>query len=294
MSSFFKSSHFILLLILFVVVISVFMLEKFFTSSNIDWFDASNIITHTYKLTSQRALNLYLFPPKISSNSPTPVILMFHGGGWMGGSPKELEAYCHYFNDKGYTTILASYRLMAQDNTTPFDAVEDANDAYQYILNHGETWGINTNKIIILGGSAGGHLAFWVARKNIAQVRSPQALILLSAVLDTSPRGYGYDKLGNSYSQLSPLENTHDDLPPTLIIHDKNDSVVPFEGVNLFYQKLLNIHNVPVQLYTKNINGHGFYVLNPENLGNNIDFLSIIDYFLEKHVINITTKEITD
>lgn len=237
---------------------------------------------YTYKQTSKIPLNLYLFSPdKLNNNSLLPTILMFHGGGWVGGTPKELEAYSHYFNNKGYITILASYRLIGKDHTTPFDAVEDANDAYQYIVKNAEKLGINSRKIVVMGGSAGGHLAFWVARKNIDSVRSPLALILLSAVLDTSPQGYGYDKLGESYRQLSPLENIHDHLPPTLIIHDKNDSLVPFHGVNLFYQELLNNYKVPVQLYTDNINGHGFYVLNPEDNLEQINFLLVIHRFLE-------------
>lgn len=237
--------------------------------------------THTYKETSTRSLNLdVFFPLNISDSvSQLPAILMFHGGGWEGGEPEELEAYCHYFADQGYVTVSASYRLMGRDQTTPFEAVDDAEDAYKFIINHAEELHIDRQNIVVMGGSAGGHLAFWVVKRQINQNFPPIALILLSAVLDTSPQGYGFDKLKERFIELSPLEHISSDLPSTLIIHSEIDSVVPFKGVELFYQQLQQ-YNVLTQIYTENIDDHGFYVFNPSSNLQDVEFIPIITQFI--------------
>ena len=120
---------------------------------------------------------------------------------------------------------------------------------------------------------AGGHLAFWVASRRVNKPMPPAALILLSAVLDTSSQGYGYDKLGDRAPELSPVIHISPLLPPTLLLHSPIDSVVPFEGVASFHQQLLK-HNVPTQLYTKNLDNHGFYGLNASNIINNYIYMT--------------------
>lgn len=238
-------------------------------------------IFSTYKKTATRALHLQISTPN-SIHQPQakmPALLMFHGGGWQGGSPAEMNAYDQYFLDQGYVTILVSYRLGELDSTTPFDAVDDAVDAYEYILDHATELGIDRQKIIIIGGSAGGHLAFWVARKKIHQSVSPLGLILLSAVVDTSPQGYGYQLLGDRFEEISPLHHIDSALPSTLIVHSLHDGVVPFVGVELFHQQLQK-ENIPCQLYTEGIADHGFYVLDPRLDLNRIDFVTAIEEFI--------------
>lgn len=253
------------------------------------WLDIRQMQVVPYKQTSTRPLNLYLFYPDNTNdriktdNSPLPAVLMFHGGGWQGGHPSELEAYCLHFANQGYVAITASYRLRGRDGTTPFEAVDDAEAAYQYVLDHANQLNINPNQVIVLGGSAGGHLAFWVARRRVNKVIHPATLILMSAVLDTSPKGYGYEKLGDRYRELSPVVNVIPLLPPTLILHSRIDLVVPFEGVASFHQQLLK-QKVPTQLYTQNLEHHGFYVLDASNDLPKAEFLSVIDQFIKKFI----------
>ncbi|NES83147.1 MAG: prolyl oligopeptidase family serine peptidase, partial [Moorea sp. SIO2B7] len=82
----------------------------------------------------------------------------------------------------------------------------------------------------------------------------------------------------------SPVEQISPLLPQTLILHSQSDTITPFEGAARFYEEM-RTQNVPTQLYTQNLNHHGFYILNPVNGSTTAEFLPIIDQFI-KNVFN--------
>src|SRR6218665_1249223 len=98
-------------------------------------------------------MDLYL-PPK--EKGPSPVVINIHGGGWNKGV-KESQTGFNTFFKQGFAVANIEYRLTGQ--ATAPAAVEDTRCALIYLVKNAKELNIDVNKIVIMGGSAGGHLA---------------------------------------------------------------------------------------------------------------------------------------
>ncbi len=202
-----------------------------------------------------RGLRLHLFEPDDSTMTGLrPCLVVFHGGGWTGGSPRMVYPFAQWAASQGMVGISVEYRLsqMQPDEApTVFDSVADARSAMRYVLSHADELGVDPDRVVVCGASAGGHLA--VATTMFPQINAPgddlgvspapAAMILLSPVLDTSAKGYGTAKIGERWAELSPLEQVKGDLPPTVIFHGTGDSVTPFSGAQAFQFAMLEAGN---------------------------------------------------
>jgi len=184
-----------------------------------------------YKTVKGIDLRLELFHPSDDTPALRPAVLIIHGGGWHIGGPEKYHNMAREFTDAGFTAACMQYRLLA-DGHSVFDAVEDARDAFNYLLAHAEDLHIDPERIVVFGSSAGGHLAAMLplGKPTIA----PAAFVLMNPVLDTSPEGFGHEEIGEKWKDISPLHQSVDALPPTLIFHGTNDGTVPFAGAAAF------------------------------------------------------------
>jgi len=98
-------------------------------------------------------MDLYTNPV---SKEPTPVVVNIHGGGWNHGS-KESQTGFKYFFKEGFAVANIEYRLV--DVSPAPAAIEDIRCALIYLYQHADALNIDTNKIVIMGSSAGAHLA---------------------------------------------------------------------------------------------------------------------------------------
>ncbi len=201
----------------------------------------------TYKKTEQTDLKLHAFLPKNwKSTDKRSAIVFFFGGGWVGGSPRQLYPQARDLADKGMVAFSAEYRINRNHGTSPFECVEDGKSAVRYLREHAVELGLDPNKIVAAGASAGGHVAvctgvidgFDVEKDYDRASSVPNAMILLNPVIDTSPEGYGYDKLGERYKELSPVEHVRKGIVPTLFFHGTADTTVPFKGAKDFTEKM--------------------------------------------------------
>ena len=88
--------------------------------------------------------------------------------------------------------ICAEYRIKSKHGTTPFECVDDGKSAVRWIREHADDLGIDPNKIVAAGGSAGGHVAACTAVINGYETNSenmdisskPNALVLFNPVID--------------------------------------------------------------------------------------------------------------
>lgn len=85
-----------------------------------------------------------------------PVILSFHGGGWVYGTKETYQYYCMSLSQRGFAVVNFSYRL-APSHRYPAQ-IEDCNSAVQWMLEHGEEYGFDIKNVFAVGDSAGGHL----------------------------------------------------------------------------------------------------------------------------------------
>jgi acetyl esterase len=123
---------------------------------------------------------------KAPSEKPTPVLIFWHGGGFVGGD-KSL-----YYGDSlaiaclenGISVVTANYRYVTQSSFPgPF---LDAARVIQYVRYHAKEWGIDPNRIATTGSSAGGNLSVWFAtHDDLACPNNPDPVLRESTRLTT-------------------------------------------------------------------------------------------------------------
>ncbi|MEN8116873.1 MAG: alpha/beta hydrolase [Bacteroidota bacterium] len=195
-----------------------------------------------YKEVDGHSLTMTVYKPKLSLSVKLPAIVFFFGGGWVGGTPEQFRLQAEYLASRGMIAICPDYRVKKRQGTTPFESVKDARSVMRYLKINGVEMGIDTSKIIASGGSAGGHLAACTAliddinesSDDLSVAPSPYAMVLFNPVVDTGKKGYGQEKVAGREFQISPVHHVKPGTPPTLILHGKDDTTVPYENVERF------------------------------------------------------------
>lgn len=108
--------------------------------------------------TTQLFMDVF-YPEHLDSAKSYPAMVFFFGGGWVKGNRIQFVNHAKYFSKRGLVCFLADYRTETKHNTTPFEALKDAKSAIRFIRKHALEFKIDPTKIIVSGGSAGGHLA---------------------------------------------------------------------------------------------------------------------------------------
>ena len=105
-----------------------------------------------------------IYTPPESSESPRPVLVYLHGGGWVIGNLDTHDGVCRHFCTNGnWVVVSVDYRLAPE---APFpQAVEDSWTAVQWVYANIDARGGNPEQIIVGGDSAGGNLAAVVAHR---------------------------------------------------------------------------------------------------------------------------------
>jgi acetyl esterase/lipase len=206
-----------------------------------------------YKKVGDRELHLHIFHPEgWKATDRRGCFITFHGGGWTGGEPKRMYPFADHYARLGLVGISVQYRLYdPKGETTVFDCVRDARSAVRYVRAHAAELGVDPQKVIVSGGSAGGHLAAATAMFDGVDEAGeetkvscvPNALVLLYPVIDTSKEGYGNAKIGERWKELSPAHQVRAGLPPTITFHGTGDTVCPFKGAQLFHDAMLQAGN---------------------------------------------------
>lgn len=222
-----------------------------------------------YKTVGERELRLHIFnPAEHKKTDRRAAIVVIHGGGWTGGTPRWFYPISDHFAKLGVVGISIEYRLLKKGGQiTVFDCVKDGRSAIRYVREHAAELGIDPHRVIAAGGSAGGHVAAGTALfedmneagDNLKISAVPNALVLLYPVIDTGEKGYGQKKIGERWKELSPVDNVRPGLPPTLIFHGDADTVTPYPGAALFQQRMLAAGNDSI-LITHPGGVHGYLI----------------------------------
>jgi|SRR3954471_6233581 acetyl esterase len=187
-----------------------------------------------YRNASEGELYLHIFyPPGWKSDDERPAIVLFFGGGWKTGTYRQLEPQAEYFASRGIVAVTPDYRIFNKHGTTPDKAVEDAKCAMRWVRSHARELGVDADRIIAGGGSAGGHLAaatamvdgFEVAGEDTNLSCRPCALVLFNPVLNLTPTTEATKNAGSMEvrKQLSPIFGLKKGAPPAILFYGADD-----------------------------------------------------------------------
>ena len=222
----------------------------FFTSASLHAYEQEKVL---YKKIDGHELHLHCYFPE--GHDPRtdrkPVIVFFFGGGWVGGTPKQLYPQCEYLAHRGMVAISAEYRVKSRHKTTPFECVKDGKSALRWIRQNATELGIDPKRIGAGGGSAGGHVAAAVAtvpglneeNENLSVSSMPNALVLFNPVYDNSPDGFGHGKVKNRYQEISPMHNLKKGMPPTIVFLGAKDKLIPVSTGEKFRDEMRKLGN---------------------------------------------------
>ena len=185
-----------------------------------------------------------------TATKPTPVVFNIHGGGWNHGV-KETQGGFSTFFKIGFAVVNVEYRLTGQ--ATAPAAVEDVRAAILYVVQHAKELNIDPNKIVVMGGSAGGHLALMAGLlqndnkfdgkyKNVKGY-TIAAIIDKYGITDVWDWAYGKNITSKSATNwlgtkakdeafaksVSPIYYVKKTSPPTFIVHGDADPTVPYQ-----------------------------------------------------------------
>lgn len=191
-------------------------------------------ISVTYAHPGDRDLRLHIFQPAGAVDAgglARPSILFFFGGSWRVGEITAFQEQAAAFVAAGFTAILADYRVKCRDGSNALQSLNDAEAAYEWLRAHAGDYGIDRQRLILAGGSAGGHLALATALQADEGAK-PAALVLFNPVVDLATPAPFYLKPLAWW--ISPIAMDVGALPPTLIFHGTADSKVPIASIHAF------------------------------------------------------------
>jgi acetyl esterase len=220
-----------------------------------------------YKQVSGDSLYLQVdYPPAYDTSLSYPAMVFFFGGGWNGGTTEQFAPHASYFASRGMICFRADYRVKSRQGTSPFASLKDAKSAIRYIRAHARELGVDPDKIIASGGSAGGHLAVATAviegfnelGEDLTISCIPNALVLFNPVFDNGPGGYGYERVGEAYKEFSPLHNLREGMPPAVVFLGTEDRLIPVETAR-YFQTVMEKVGSKCELFLYEGEGHGFF-----------------------------------
>ena len=197
-------------------------------------------------------------------------VITFAGGGYNHRSSHEGDGYCRWLAGLGIAAFNVKYRVKPAQFPLP---LLDARRAVRYVRANAKKYGIDPQKIAVMGSSAGGHLAALVSTytapidsEGVDEVDSvdflPNAQILCYPVMDfESHKGSYYYLLGGDCTNeeklaVTPCHIATSRTPAAFIWHTSSDPIVNVNG-SLRYAERLHELGIPVEMHVYPVGGHG-------------------------------------
>jgi acetyl esterase/lipase len=220
-------------------------------------------------------------------------IIICPGGGYsILAFDKEGTKVAEEMNRWGITAFVLKYRL--PDDTTNIDkslaALQDAQQAIRLVRQHAAVWGVNKNKIGIMGFSAGGHVAATAAtlfkfkadasNNDTTSVRPDFAVLIYPVISMDSTithKGSRNNLIGKNADTkqtdfFSAELQVGKETPTSFLVHASDDGAVPVDNSVRYYQACIK-NKVPVEMHLYQKGGHGFGMYNKTSDDNWMDRL---------------------
>ncbi len=190
----------------------------------------------TYKTVEGKDLELHIFNPAgHKADDKRAALIFYHGGGFRGGTPESGYDLSHGLNAKGVVLISAQYRVTDTEGRTFDQILSDAKSSVRYVRAHADELGVDPNKIVSSGHSAGAYLGaangiidgFDQAGEDLSVSSMSNAMILWSMAPQRSEQNTGHMIGAGSTLHDYQLRTFLDsDLPPSLFIHGDQDQLL--------------------------------------------------------------------
>ena len=245
-----------------------------------------------YQATEGRSGRCDVFlPAKQPVGEKLPVVILVHGGGWIGGDKWNLKGYAHQLAENGFAAISINYRH-APKHQFP-KQVDDVRQAMLWTTQQQDRFQLDLNRVGMFGYSAGGHLTALVAclANESLDTQSKasgwsekdvrwQQLPTIKAICIGGPPcnfeslppnntsmafflGDSRNNAPDTYRAASPLAHVSAGDPPTCIIHGETDIMVPLKSSQRFHQAQ-TAAGVESELIVLPKQGHMLAFLNPK------------------------------
>lgn len=220
---------------------------------------------------SQPTLTVY--PASYDRPAKTAVIICPGGGYEFLSFTREGQQYAQWLSNLGITAFVLKSRLSGFGHPAP---LQDVLRAIRTVRSRAAQFGIEPDRIGVMGSSAGGHLAASAATLfdlpagrtgaalDAVSARPDFAMLMYPVITMESPTTHAGSRnalLGATPSQdlvrlMSVEKQVTSNTPPTLLIHSQDDGLVPVDNSILFFQALTRSH-VPAEMYIFEHGGHG-------------------------------------
>ena len=205
--------------------------------------------TIIYKISDGKKLRLLVVRPSQSGDQKVPAMVWIHGGAWVAGSPEGFVPHLQWSAANGAVGISVEYRLIPKPensnvnsgNNTIEDCLADCADAIIYIRQHAVELGIDARKIIVIGDSAGGHLALCLGTMDLPEDAKANVVINCNGISDMTPEKWikyissGEDQLSRA-KKISPVNFLDSKDAPILTMNGDKDQVVTPSEAESFWE----------------------------------------------------------
>lgn len=224
-----------------------------------------------YKKAPEGELKMLVhYPPGWKKEDKRPAIVFFFGGGWRNGSVKQFETQAAYLAGRGMVAARADYRVLSRQKTTPDACVEDAKSAVRYLREHAGELGIDPDRIVGSGGSAGGHIAacaavldgFEAKDENEKVSSKPNLLVLFNPALDLTTVGREIKNArGEDIARaITPVLYLKKETVPAVIFFGTSDRLI--DGGQKWVAKAKEV-GCAAELHTADGQQHAFFNRSP-------------------------------
>ncbi|MCX7006716.1 MAG: alpha/beta hydrolase [Kiritimatiellaeota bacterium] len=209
------------------------------------------------------------FPPNWKAGGPkVPGMLLFHGGSWRGGTLDQFRNAAHYFASRGLVAATANYRMLKKGEDKKADGklenkrvcVTDAKSAIRWMKQHADELGIDPQRLILGGGSAGGHISVLATlNPGLNDPSDPKGF-------DTSVAAYvlfnpAFSPQDSADAEVDVLKQLKVPFSPAIMFFGTKDTWKP--GADAALKRLKALGNTTTELWLAEGQAHGFYNKQP-------------------------------
>jgi acetyl esterase len=226
---------------------------------------SGNERTYVFKSTPQGDLKVHVYLPEgWKARQKRPAIVMLFGGGFTGGTPNQFLTKAQYLASRGMVALTPEYRVKTRHNTMPDKSIEDGKSAIRWVRMNAKALGVDPNRVVGSGGSAGATCAVLAALTDDFEPEGedrsvsskPNALVLYNPAL-TVPGGPGLQpSRGPEMNRVLSSWKVEKGDPPMILFFGTEDRLLAASREMARQSAALGNR---VELYTAAGQKHGFF-----------------------------------